>query len=106
MAVVNILKSKTSKDPLLMHMLRCLAFYAAFYGFQITSDHIPGVLNTAADALSRDNLPLFHSLVSQAQQVFPPQAVLDLVINLRPDWGSQAWIHLFTRSLIKDCHKY
>lgn len=68
-----------------MHMLRCLAFYAAFYGFQMTSDHIPGNLSTAADALSRNNLPLFHSLVPQGQQAMLPQAVLDLIINVRPD---------------------
>ena len=102
MAVVSLLKSKTSQDPLLMHMIRCLVFYPAFYGFQITSNHIPGVLNTAADALSRNNLSLFHSLVSQGPRAYPPQAVMDLLINLRPDWGSQASLRLFTLSLIKD----
>ena len=102
MSVVSLLKSKSSQDLLLMHMLRCLAFYAAFYSFQFTSEHIPGIMNTAADALSRNNLPLFHSLVPQGQQVSPSQEVLDLVINLRPDWGSQAWLHLFTHSLTKD----
>ena len=99
MAVVSLLKSCTSRD---MHMLRCLAFYAANYSFQITAKHIPGMLNTAADALSRDNLSLFHSLVPQSQQVPLPQAVLDLLVNNQPDWGSQAWTHLFTRSLTRD----
>ena len=36
MAVVSLLKSRMSRDPLLMPMLRCLAFYAAYYSFQIT----------------------------------------------------------------------
>jgi hypothetical protein len=103
MAVVELLKSYTSHDPLLMHMLRCLAFYSAYYRFQITAEHIPGVLNTAADAISRNNMSLFHSFVPQTQPVPLPQAVVDLIVSNRPDWGSQHWTHLFTSSLIKDC---
>ena len=102
MAVVDLLKTRTSRDPLLMHMLRCLAFYAAYYRFQLTAAHIPGVLNTAADALSRNNISLFHSLVPQSQQVSLPQAAVDLIVNSRPDWGSQAWTHLFTHSLTRE----
>jgi hypothetical protein len=102
MAVVDLLKTHTSQDPLLMHMLRCLAFYAAYYRFQITAAHIPGILNTAADALSRNNISLFHSLVPQSQQVSPPQAAVDLIVTGRPDWGSQAWTHLFKHSLIRE----
>ena len=101
MAVVELLKSGTSQDPLLMHMLRCLAFYSAFYCFQITSEHIPGILNTAADALSRNNISLFQSLVPQVQPVAVPPPVVNLIVNNRPDWGSQAWTHLFTTSLIR-----
>ena len=102
MAVVNLLKSHASLDPLLMHILRCLAFYIAFYSFHIPAEHIPGILNTAMDALSRNNLSLFHSLVPQSQQVSPTQAVMDLVVNSRPDWGSQVWTHLFVCSLTRD----
>ena len=36
-----------------MHLLRCLVFYAAFFGFQFMAKHVPGVLNTAADEISR-----------------------------------------------------
>ena len=46
MAVVSLLKSRTSQDTLLMHMVQCLAFYAAYYTFQIMAEHIiPGILN-------------------------------------------------------------
>ena len=92
MAVVSLLKSRTSQDMHMhmhMHMLHCLAFYAAYYNFQITAEHIPGILNTAADALSCNNLSLFHSLVPQSQQVSLPQTVIDLVVNSRPDWGNK-----------------
>ena len=85
-----------------MHMLCYLAFYTAYYSFQITAEHIPGILNTAADALSRNYLSLLHSLIPQSQQVPLPQTVMDLVVNSRPDWGSEAWTHLFTRSLTRD----
>ena len=91
MAVVELLKSGTTQDPLLMHMLRCLAFYSAYYRFQITTEHIPGILNTAADALSRNNISLFQSLVPQIQPVAIPQTAVDLIVINRPDWGSQAW---------------
>ena len=40
-----------------------------------------------------------HSLLPQSHQVFPPQVLMDLVVNSRPDWGSQAWTHLFIHSL-------
>ena len=99
MAVVDLLKSGTSQDQLLMHMLRCLAFYSAYYTFQFMAEHIPGTLNTAADALSRNNMSLFHSLVPQSQPALLPPEVVDLVVNSRPDWGSQTWTLLFTNSL-------
>ena len=101
MAVVDLLKSCTSREQLLMHMLRCLAFYSAYYRFEFTAEHIPGILNTAADAISCNNISLFHSLVPQGRQVSPPAEVVDLVINRRPDWGSADWTHLFTSSLTR-----
>ena len=61
MAVVGIIRSRTAKDPLLMHLVRCLVFYAASCGFEFIAEHVPGVDNTAADAISRNNIPLFHS---------------------------------------------
>ena len=85
-----------------MHMLRCLVFYVAYYSLQITAEHVPGILNTAADTISHNNLSLFHSLIPQSQQVPLMQTVMDLVVNSRPDWSSQAWTHLFTRSLTRD----
>ena len=62
MAVVNLLRKRTSKHNLLMHLLRCLVFYAAFFRFQFTALHVPGILNTAADALSRNIISLSPSL--------------------------------------------
>ncbi len=102
MAVVDLLRCRTSRDPLLMHLLHCLVFYASTYIFDFMAVHIPGVHNTAADALSRNNLTLFSSLFPQIARVIPPQAVVDLLVQSRPDWGSQTWTDLFRSSLTKE----
>ena len=60
MAVVAILKKQSARSPIAHHLLRCLYFYTAFFQFDYTAEHIPGVLNTAADALSRNNITFFH----------------------------------------------
>ena len=52
MAVVNILHSRSSKDPIIMHLLRSLHFFLAHWEIHLTASHIPGKLNTLADALS------------------------------------------------------
>ena len=99
MDVADVLKHSTSKDQQLMHLLCCLLLYAAFYRFEFESQHIPGVSNTAADAISRDNLSLFSSLIPQLEWIAVPQAVLDLLVIQRPNWGSQAWTRSFASSL-------
>lgn len=38
-----------------MHLLRCFSFYAALFKFHYSAMHVPGILNTAADALSHNN---------------------------------------------------
>ena len=99
MAVVAVLNSRTAKDPSLMHLLRCFSFFCAFFGFNFSAEHIPGVMNTAADAISRDNLPLFSSLAPQPPSTSIPPTLRDLLIGTRPDWGSPAWTRLFMSSL-------
>ena len=66
MAVVEILRRRSARNPLTHHLLRCFYFYSALFQFDYCIAHIPGVVNVAADALSRDNLLLFCSLVLQA----------------------------------------
>ena len=100
MAVVSILSKKTAKSPHLMHLLRCLSFYCAFYCVNVSCVHVPGAMNAAADALSRNKLPLFSSLVPQASPFPIPGSLVDLLVTSRLDWGSQAWTELFVRSLI------
>ena len=44
-----------SSNSSLIHLLRCLSFFAAYFGFHFRAEHVPGVENGAADALSRNN---------------------------------------------------
>ena len=62
-AVVSVLNKGHAQDVALTHLMQCLAFLAAFHGFHFSSVHVPGRLNEAADALSCNNLTLFHSLL-------------------------------------------
>ena len=98
-AVVAILHRQSGRSMIDRHLLRCFYFYSAFYQFHFTVEHIPGVLNRAADALSRDNITLFSSLFPQASQAHFPPSVMDMLVTQQPNWGSTAWISLFTGTL-------
>ena len=65
-AVVQVINGRYARYPLLAHMLRCLFFICARHQFTLVAKHIPGKNNEAADAISRNNLPLFYSQVPNA----------------------------------------
>ena len=97
-AVVTILSSGTSRDNLVMHLIRCLVFIAAKFNFIFSASHIPGIRNILADALSRNNAALFFTHVPQAsstQFAIPPELV-DLLITSKPDWTSALWTNLWS----------
>ncbi len=58
-AVVALFNSGSVRDASLMHLMRCLSFVSAKFKFVFSADHIKGVENGLADALSRDKLTLF-----------------------------------------------
>ena len=66
-AVVHILRSRTSKVPCIMRLLRHLLSAAARFNFTFTSQHIPGIHNNIADALSRFHWQEFRRLAPLAQ---------------------------------------
>ena len=88
MAVVAILGRRTAKTPSLTHLLWCLSFFSAIDSFHFSALHIPGVLNVAADALFRNRMTLFCSLVAQTQQFLISPALSALLLSTMPDWGS------------------
>jgi len=81
-AVVYILNSRTSKIPVLMHLLRHLLASAARFNFSFSSQHVPGVHNCIADTLSRFHWQEFRRLAPQAQLLpvpIPPQLLEELI---------------------------
>jgi len=64
-ATVAIVNSGTSHNSKAMDLIRCLAFIAAKFQLSMPAVYLPGKENTIADAISRNNLSLFHSLYPQ-----------------------------------------
>ena len=95
-AVVAIINAGRGRDDRVMHLMRCFFFFPAHHNVTLVGEHIPGVENGAADALSRDNVLLFRAQVPQASctpsQVHP-DLFQALVMN-KPDWTSRSWIAL------------
>lgn len=67
-SVVHILRSGSSKDDKIMHLIRELFLLTAKFNFRVSATHIPGKTNAIADALSRFNLQEFRRLAPQANQ--------------------------------------
>ena len=100
-AVVSALSSRAARDPHLSHLLRCLFFYEAHFKCEHSAGHIAGKANRAADALSRNVLPLFFSIVPQAHpspSAIPPPLV-SLLMDPHLSWISPRWERLFRCSL-------
>ena len=51
MAVVEILKTCTSKNASIMHLQRCFHFFTAKLDIDLEVEHIPGLANIVADAI-------------------------------------------------------
>ena len=80
-AVVHMLNYRTSKIPCLMRLLRHLLLSAARHSFSFSTQHVPGVNNQLADALSHFHWQDFHLLAPEAQPLptpIPPQLLTDL----------------------------
>ena len=66
MAVVHALTAGTARDPLLMHLLRCLHFFTATHQIRLEARHVAGIHNVAADTLSRNKMMVFLDSSPQA----------------------------------------
>ena len=100
-AVVSVTNSGYSKNSDMMHLLRCLFFICAYWGFEVRAEHIPGERNIAADAISRGNM---HILFQVCPDVLPqaspiPPALIQLLVMQCPDWTSHNWATLFKSCL-------
>ena len=97
-AVVACLRSRTSKNRHVMHMLRVLAFVEARHRFYLSPLYLSMTANFLADDLSRDNLVSFLSKVPDADSspAATSSVLLDLLLTPEINWVSPAWQSLFT----------
>ncbi len=102
-AGVAIINSGRSKNDLVMHLMRSLFFFTARYNVVLRAVHLPGRHNQAADALSRDNVPLFLRQVPLAEKrpTPLPSELLAILLHRRSDWTSHAWRSRFATILSK-----
>ena len=96
-AVVAIVNSGRSRMDRAMHLMRCLSFFLARWDMTFVCRHIPGVDNSAADALSRDSLSSFQRLVPDAVADPTPihEGLLQCLVCDTPDWTKVDWVALF-----------
>ena len=95
---VAVLNAGYSKEGQIMHLMRCLFFITTWCQFRLRAVYIPGRMNQAADAISRDDLTRFFSLAQGASPTPAalPAELLQLLVVSQPDWTSKAWSQLFT----------
>ena len=99
-SVVAAVNKQYTKEKTAMHLLRGLWFFVAYFDMDIRCKHIPGVTNTTADHLSRNNLHQFFSLHPQASR-HPSPLPLPLlqIVAGGPDWTSPLFRQLYTTTL-------
>ncbi len=103
-AVVADLNSGRSKDERVMHLLRALFLVVAKHSIYVVGEHIPGVDNGAADALSRDRLPVFLQMVPEAATTATaiPEELVDALVVSQPDWTEPSWNRRLGSLLLRD----
>ena len=101
-AAVTVINKGSAKDPDLAQLLRCISFYTAHFHFTLLARHVSGRHNQTADALSRNNMNLFFSLLPQALPSPDPipQELIQLAMT-RAEWISPTWRALFRATLPK-----
>ena len=88
--LVDAINKGSSKDEMVMHLLRCLWFFTAFFNIRVTATHIRGVDNSSADMLSRNQAECFLLTNPQASRTptpLPPPLLL-IVSPSKSDWTS------------------
>lgn len=102
-AVVAIVNSSRSRDERVMHLMRSLFFFQACFNVTLRGEHIPGVDNGAADALSRDDHMSFLSQVPSAQRAPTqiPEVLLQALVTQQQDWTSASWTGLLRSFLTR-----
>ena len=100
-AVVATINSRTSRDPSIMHLLRCLFFIEASFDIVLSAAYLPGRQNELADHISRNNIspPLLLAYNMQSGPLHVPTPLKELLMGTKPDWTSAAWTEMFNSTL-------
>ena len=97
LSLVAAICKGSSKDKVVMHLLRCLWFFIAYFDIDLSVEHIPGTVNCTADQLSRNQMQSFfllHPQVSPLPVPLPPH-LLQLVAVQDLDWTSTGFSRIF-----------
>ena len=102
--VISINKG-SSKDKLVMHLLRSLSFFMAHFDIYLTASHLPGVINVTTDHLSRGNLhQAFQATPSLTPEPTPiPPSAFELLSPYKLDWTSPHFPQLFQQTTYIIC---
>ena len=102
--IYAVIRSRTSKDHDIMHLLHCLSFMEARCEFFLSAKYIPGSCNELADDLSRNRLSSFlqKALNMSLKPTTIPQPLRELLLIQKPDWLSPSWTQLFNSILRED----
>ena len=106
LSLVNAIKKGSSKDIVVMQLLRCLWFFTAYFGITLTANHIPGACNTTADQLSRNCMSSFFTMNPNVSRVPAPlpTTTLQLLSPDGPDWTSLDFCKLFLATIPMKFH--
>ena len=99
--LVAAISKGSSKDTIVMHLLRSLWFFIAHFDIAITATHLPGVMNTTADHLSRGKLKSARQSnpALSAQSTHLPPSISHIVSPQGLDWTSPEFLQLFQETL-------
>ena len=90
LGLVVAISKGSSRDKVVMRLLRCMWFLVAYFDIDLHTEHIAGVNNTTADQLSRNHMQSFfssHPQVSLLPTPLPP-SFLQIVSTPDLDWTS------------------
>ena len=94
-AAVHAVSRRSCRDQDMMHLIRCLFFLEAWFGFEVEAVHLPGRENMLADNLSRNRL---SALLSNAESCPNPFATAATGVAPRRQglmMSSPRWTMLF-----------
>ena len=91
-----------------MQLRRSPRFFTAYFEILLTAKHIPGVCNTTADQLSRNQMITFFTMNPHASRVptHLPAPIQQIISPEGQDWTSQDFCKLFSLTISNVLHTY